>query len=195
MSDDWFKSYRFLKNGKKSQVLYQYLVNICSKFKNLRLYIYENWIFHYLTPKKYSKDILFPLKTHFHPWEGNKNSLTSGIPSLQFNLWRNGKERDVNFLINVSSQSGAKNDNFQPIKLATHVHHEVISTLFAITPQVELEWRLQGALGKSFRSTLMHCFIVCFYVAFLLWYVLHIKCLWKVLPAILSQESWSCFNI
>ena len=40
MSDNWFKSYRFFKNGKKSQVLYQYLVNAFCEFKNLKLYTF-----------------------------------------------------------------------------------------------------------------------------------------------------------
>ena len=49
----------------------------------------------------------------------------------------NAKEHDDNFLVSVISQSGAKNNNFNPIKLATHIHQEVIFMLFAITPQVE----------------------------------------------------------
>ena len=43
MSDNWFKSNRLLKIGKKSQVLYQYLVNAFSKFKNVKLYIYQKY--------------------------------------------------------------------------------------------------------------------------------------------------------
>ena len=41
----------------------------------------------------------------------------------------NAKEHDDNFLVSVISQSGAKNNNFNPIKLATHIHQEVIQSV------------------------------------------------------------------
>ena len=81
--------------------MYQYLVNAFSKFKYLKLYIYQSWISHSLTHKKILKRL--PV------------SFSNTFP--------------------------------------TH--------------------------GKSFRSTLMHCFIVCLYVAFLLWYILTVIT-WKV---------------
>ena len=71
------------------------------------------------------------------------NTSSPNLIFFWFNLRRNGKEHDDNFLVNMNIQSGDKNNNFQPIKLATHIYQEVIVTLFAITPQIESEWRLQ----------------------------------------------------
>ena len=45
--------------------MYQYLVNAFCKFKNLKLYIYENWISHYLTHKKILKRLLVSFKNTF----------------------------------------------------------------------------------------------------------------------------------
>ena len=51
--------------GSKVAVLYQYLVNAFSEFKNSKLYIYQNWISHYLRHKKRLKRLPFFLINAF----------------------------------------------------------------------------------------------------------------------------------
>ena len=58
--------------------MYQYLLNAFSKFKNSKLYICQNWISHYFTHKKDSKDFPFPVKMHFPPAGGKWKCISLG---------------------------------------------------------------------------------------------------------------------